>query len=155
MSATPEMLEVGRPCAIGGWFERFDDRADLWLWHAPDWFWTRDHGRWPNGANRSGSTAPLVATLHMLWCRWWRKEEVCWWGYADDVDGYPTLRTESMRPSKVYRKNGLLSHGAECSSPDFWVTLECWIRGHGNRRGIWRDYNWRRNRRLAAREEGK
>lgn len=103
--------------AIGGWFERFDDRADLWLWHAPDWFWRQDGGYWPDGRARSGTTVPLLATLYMLWRRWWHREEVCWWGYADDVRGYPHLRMEPMSPARVIRKQGLLSHGVQLSPP--------------------------------------
>lgn len=109
--------DVGTPCAIGGWFERFGDRADLWLWHAPDWFWLRDHGYWPTGMARSGITVPLLSTLYMLWRRWIHREEVTWWGYADDINGRPVLRLEPMNIARVIRKNGLLSHGVQVNPP--------------------------------------
>lgn len=117
-------------CAIGGWFERFtaNGRADLWLWHAPDWFWMRDHGFWPNGMRRSGHAAPLVATLCMLFRRWFLWNEICWWGYADDDHGYPRLREEPLTIARVIRKDGLLSHGVQAHSPDWLVQLEWFLR---------------------------
>ena len=122
------MSETGQRVAIGGWCERFDDRADLWLWHAPDWFWRHDRGHWPDGRARSGHTAPLVATLHMIWRRWRHGEEVCWWGYAEDVRGYPHIRQEPLNVSRVIRKQGLLSHGVQLSSPLALVLLELLLR---------------------------
>jgi hypothetical protein len=78
---------------------------------------------------RSGHTAPLVATLHMLWRRWARREEVCWWGYADDVAGAPVLRPEPCSPALVIRRaDGLLSHGVQLQAPDLLVRLEFRLR---------------------------
>ena len=128
------------PSPIGGWLERFDERADLWLWHAPDWFWLADRGHWPSGLARSGHTAPLLATLHMLWRRWIHGEEVCWWGYADDVAGRPMVREAPLHPALVCRtRYGLLSHGVQLSGlPVALVRLEL----------RWRE--WRTRRQLRG-----